>query len=99
MTPRVDIRRELQLVRKTGNAVVSRTLDLGPGGARVTSLRPLRVDEELRFDLELSDGAPPVGGRARVVRQHEHDVYGLRFEQLTPSDRERLWSLAGDWRL
>lgn len=98
-TPRVDIRRELQLTRGTGNAVVGRTLDLGPGGARVTSGRPLRIDEEMHFALDLSDGAPPVDGRARVVRQHDYDVYGLRFEDLKPWDRERLWSLAGSWRL
>lgn len=71
-----------------------RTLDLGPGGARVASARPLRVDEELDFDLDLSDGGPHVGGRARVLRQHEYDVYALRFERLGEGDAERLWAIA-----
>jgi hypothetical protein len=75
---------ELRLERKVGSAVAARTLDLGAGGARVRCERPLRVDEELRFDVELRAGGRHVDGTARVLRQDRHDVYALRFESVAP---------------
>jgi hypothetical protein len=84
--PRVAAALVVQLGRKVGSDVSARTADLGLGGARVVSDRPLRVDEELRFDLELDDdsGGAHLIGVARVLRQHRHDQYALRFEQLDP---------------
>jgi PilZ domain len=73
---------ELRLARKAGRAVSARTLDLGAGGARVTSDRPLRIDETLHFDFDLPSGRAHCDGTARVLRQDRHDVYALRFEQL-----------------
>jgi hypothetical protein len=87
--PRVAVALELHLSRKVGNEVVAHTCDLSCSGARVTSDRPLRVDEELRFDLELPLGAH-LGGKARVLRQHRHDTYALRFEHIMPSARGKL---------
>jgi len=81
---------DLRLERKVGRAVVARTRDLGCGGARVTSNRPLRVDEELSFDLALPRSGRHVTGTARVLRQHLHDVYALRFEQVAPGLRDEL---------
>ena len=64
--------------------MTARTVDLGTGGARVTSDRPLRVDEELRFDVALCDEAEHVVGTGRVLRQDGHNVYALRFERVAP---------------
>jgi hypothetical protein len=76
---------DVQLGRKIGNDVIARTHDLGIGGARVISGRPLGIDEELRFDLELPAGGPHLRGTARVLRQHRHDMYALRFENVAPA--------------
>jgi c-di-GMP-binding flagellar brake protein YcgR len=76
---------DLHLERKVRNAVAARTLDLSVGGARVVSDRPLRVDEELRFDPRLRGGDEHLRGTARVLRQHHHDTYGLRFEHVAPA--------------
>ena len=47
----------------------------------VATTRPLAVDEELGFELPLRP-SPRINGRARVLRDHGGDVYGLRFERL-----------------
>jgi c-di-GMP-binding flagellar brake protein YcgR len=85
VSPRVAVALDLHLARTKGNAVTARTLDLSVGGARVLSDRPLRVDEELRFDLDLHAGDRHLDGTARVLRQHRHDTYALRFEHLDPA--------------
>jgi PilZ domain len=84
--PRVVVDLEVHLSRKVGKEVVAHTCDLSVSGARVTSDRPLRVDEELRFELALPRGAH-LGGKARVLRQHRHDTYALRFEHIAASTR------------
>jgi hypothetical protein len=71
---------ELTLTRKHGGPVSCRTLDLCAGGARIIANRPLRVDEELDFELVLDDG-PCVCGRARVLRE-QATSYALRFERV-----------------
>lgn len=80
--PRAAVALDVRLERGVGRAVNARTLDLGAGGARVRSTRPLRVDEELHFDVDLPAGGGHVDGTARVLRQDRHDVYALRFEGL-----------------
>ena len=69
------------LTRRIGNPITARTVDLGSGGMSVATPRPLAVDEELAFDLPPLP-FPLVSGRARVLRDEGHDVYGLRFEWL-----------------
>lgn len=75
-----------------GAEVVGRTHDLGPGGMRVETRRPLHAGEELSFVLALDDGAR-VSGRAHVVRHHAGDFYGLRFDRLAAGAAERLAAL------
>jgi len=82
---RATVGLELHLVRKVGHPVTARTLDIGTGGARVRCERPLRIDEELRFDVDLPERRHLVGGTARVLRQGRHDVYALRFEGMAPA--------------
>ncbi len=81
---RAAVTLDVQLARKVGRPVAAQTIDLGAGGARVTSRRPLRVDEQLHFDTDLP-GACHLAGTARVLRQDRHDVYALRFEDVPPS--------------
>ncbi|HEX6389924.1 MAG TPA: PilZ domain-containing protein [Solirubrobacteraceae bacterium] len=79
--PRVAVAVDVSLERKVGNAVSARTRDLSVGGAYVISTRPLQIFEEMHFDLVL-DGGEHVDGTARVLRQHQHDAYALRFERV-----------------
>jgi hypothetical protein len=65
------------------------TIDVGEGGMSVRATRPLREDETVEFDLEEAD----VHGRARVLRHGSPRVYGLQFESLQGSGRERLMNL------
>lgn len=77
--PRSPVNMDCTLTRKVGNPIAARTVDLGSGGMSVSTPRPLAVDEELGFDLPPLP-FPLVSGRARVLRDQGHDVYGLRFE-------------------
>jgi PilZ domain len=92
MTPRADVALPCVLRRRSGSAIDARTVDLGAGGMRIATRRPLATDELLDFDLRL--GADGVDGRARVLRQEGHDAYALRFEGLLEPARERLAALA-----
>lgn len=74
---RAPVKVEIELERKVGRPVKVRTIDLGCGGALVRASRPLRVDEELHFDVEIP---PHLDGTARVLRQDRLDVYAIRFE-------------------
>jgi hypothetical protein len=89
--PRAAIEVPCTLSRRSGSAITAHTVNLGPGGMRITSERPLAPDEVLRFDLP--DQA--VDGRCRVLRQEGHRTYALRFEGLLGPARERLQALAG----
>jgi hypothetical protein len=79
-SPRVPVDCPLTLLRRRGAPVGGHTEDVGPGGAQIVVNRPLRIDEELEFDLVL-DGVH-VDGRARVLRQQSPSRYALRFESL-----------------
>ena len=83
-TERANVYLELQLARKVGRTINVRTLDVGFGGARVVSERPLRIDEELQFQCDLPTGRCHLDGMARVLRQDRHNVYALRFEHVSP---------------
>ena len=93
MTPRADVALPCVLRRRSGSAIDARTVDLGAGGMRIASARPLATDEVLEFGLVLS-GAERVDGRARVLRHEGHGAYAMRFEELVEPARERLHALA-----
>jgi len=90
VNPRIAVALELRLARKVGNAVMVHTCDLSVGGARVITSRPLRIYEELRFELDLPLDGPCLNGKARVMRQDRHDTYALRFERVTATTRRAL---------
>lgn len=79
--PRAQVELPCTLARPRGNPVRAMTQDLGPGGMCVVTDRPLRMDEELDFDLA-PDVADHPHGRARVVRQQRTNCYALRFDIL-----------------
>ena len=82
-SPRVGLRLPVTFERakRHGKPVSAQTLDLSIGGARITSDRPLKVDEVLRFDLHC-EGDVHVCGECRVLREHVGQTYGIRFERL-----------------
>ena len=88
-SPRIAVALDVSLGRKVGNDVHAATCDLSATGACITCRRPLRVDEEVRFDLALPSG-DHLGGKARVLRQQRHDTYALRFEDMSPAARGAL---------
>ena len=87
---RTEISLECALHRRTGKMIDGRTVDIGPGGMRVHTTRPLSIDELL--DFELPDRAR-INGRARVLREHAYRVYALRFEKLGDEARAEIAEL------
>jgi hypothetical protein len=94
-SPRVELECGCTLSRRFGSPVEARTVDVGPGGMRVATQRPLTTDEVLDFELPPPSG-PGVRGRARVLRQQSYGVYALRFERLSEDARAALVRLAGE---
>lgn len=91
---RVKLEFPLTLSRAKGGPVTGRTIDISSGGMRVSTGRPLRVDECLDLQLGLDDGAAMVTGTVRVMREEPLHVYGLRFENLAAGSFDRLTRLA-----
>jgi hypothetical protein len=83
-SPRIEIDMPCTLHRRSGSPIEGRTVDLGPGGMRVCTKRPLAADETLRFELQGIDG------HVRVLRQQTHDTYAVRFELLGEPARAEL---------
>jgi c-di-GMP-binding flagellar brake protein YcgR len=90
---RTEIALECLLHRRTGKTIEAQTLDLGPGGMRVKTNRPMAVDETL--DFELPEHAR-INGRARVVNERGYRVYGLRFDDLGDEARAEIAALAAN---
>ena len=61
------------LTRDAGSPIACETIDVGTTGMRLSTHRPLAVDETVSFDLPL--GEARVRGQARVVGQERPDVY------------------------
>ena len=89
-TWRTEISLQCTLHRRTGKMIEAQTVDIGPGGMRVHTNRPLGVDETL--DFELPDHGR-INGRARVLREHAYRVYALRFEKLGDDARAEIAEL------
>ena len=87
---RTAIELECHLHRRTGKMIEARTLDLGPGGMRVHTNRPLGVDETLEFELPERGR---INGRARVLREQGYRIYALRFEKLGDEARAEIAEL------
>ena len=83
----------MTLIRGRGNPIASRTVDVGRGGMRVCSERPLGIDELLSFEVLWLDAH--VEGRARVLREDVGSTYALRFEPLNARATDALGRLLG----
>lgn len=79
------------LHRRTGKTIEGQTVDIGPGGMRVHTSRPMSVDEVLEFELP---ERPRIIGRARVLREQAYRIYALRFEKLGDEARSGIAELA-----
>jgi hypothetical protein len=90
--PRSQIVLACTLHRRIGSPIAAQTVDVGPEGMRVSSPRPLAIDELVDFDLPNFDMR--ISGHARVVRQQRLNVYALRFEGLPDPVLRRLHALA-----
>jgi hypothetical protein len=90
--PRAELRVACTLSRRKGGPISGQTLDVGPGGMRVSTNRPLAIDEVLHFDLPIEQDR--LDGDARVVREHAPNVYALRFEHLAEAAVNRLQAIA-----
>lgn len=85
--PRTEIAVPCTLTRRRGNPIHAVTQDVGAGGMRVTTDRPLAIDEEVDYELAATHG------RARVVRQQTPTCYALRFDAAVDDILE--WIAAG----
>lgn len=90
--PRVPVVLDAQLERRRGSSVPAQTRDLCTHGARIVTERPLSVDEELLLDLEV-DGTHHLRLASRVLREHHHKTYALRFEHLAPEEQTAIDAL------
>ena len=88
---RTEVALECTLHRRTGKTIEARTLDVGPGGMRIKTDRPLSVDEVLEF--ELPDRAR-IHGRARILREQGYRIFAVRFEKLGDEARTEIAELA-----
>jgi hypothetical protein len=87
---RTEIALECHLHRRTSKMIEGHTVDIGPGGMRVHTVRPLSVDEVLEFEL-VERGR--INGRARVLREQAYRIYALRFEKLGDEARAEIAEL------
>ena len=96
-TPRRQVAIDLTLDRPRGNPITGHTVDVGGGGMKIITTRPLAVDEVLFFHLPIpAKSGKPVDGRARVLREAALNTYALRFEDLDAHDRLLLSRFVGE---
>jgi hypothetical protein len=88
---RTEVALECTLHRRTGKMIEAQTLDIGPGGMRIKTNRPLSVDEVLEFELP---DRGRINGRARILREQGYRIYAVRFEKLGDESRAELAELA-----
>jgi hypothetical protein len=89
---RTEVSFECILSRKTGKMIEATVMDIGPGGMRVHTNRPLAIDELLEFELP---ERARINGRARVLREQAYRIYAVRFEKLGDAARAEIATLAG----
>lgn len=90
--PQAHVELPCILRRRNGAPIPVQTLDIGPRGMRISSPRPLALDETVGFELPNLDMR--IHGAARVLRQERMHVYALRFEGLPEPMTRRLHALA-----
>jgi c-di-GMP-binding flagellar brake protein YcgR len=66
------------------------TLNVSGGGILITDLWSLPLGLDVRIELEVEPGAPRVRALGRVVREPSPDRKGVRIDDLSREDEERL---------
>ena len=82
-------------VRMGDHEVHLQTLNVSGNGMLIYSAHGIDVNEEFWFELELEAGAPPLSGRATVVRRHESGRHGVAID-LSARGRDRLARYVAD---
>jgi hypothetical protein len=70
--------------------VQSYTVDLSGGGCLLAGPDTLKIGDEIQFQLTLTPGVLPVGGKGRVVRIDPQGRRAVLFEEISDLDRRRL---------
>jgi hypothetical protein len=87
---RIDAPQPVHLTDPAGTPVTTHAVDVSGGGMLVRGLEHLREGDVIRFSLDLGPDAPPLEGRARIVRADDDGHRGLVFEAISASERQRL---------
>jgi len=80
------------LVVSSSSAGTVRTysVDLSGGGILLAGPSTLKVGEQVRFQLTLDKGSPPIAGVATVVRADAQGRRALCFDEIAAGDHRRL---------
>ena len=70
--------------------VQSYTVDVSGGGLLLAGPETLKVGEQVKFRLTLTQGVLPVSGTGHVVRTDGHGRLGVVFDEISDLDRRRL---------
>jgi PilZ domain len=70
--------------------VQSYTVDLSGGGFLLAGPDTLKVGEEVKFQLTLTQGVLPITGRGKVVRIDSRGRLAVAFQDISDLDRRRL---------
>jgi hypothetical protein len=81
-----------------GSRIESFTADVSGSGLLLAGPDTLPLGAELRFNLSLAPGEPPVTGSARVVRVDVRGRRGVEFTQISELDQRRLVRFVFGWQ-
>jgi PilZ domain len=68
----------------------SYTVDLSGGGLLLAGPDTLKVGEEVKFQLTITQGDPPIAGTGTVVRTDSRGRRAVAFDSISDFDRRRL---------
>lgn len=75
------------------------TLNVSGGGVLIKDVWRMPLGIDVRIELEVEAGAPPIKALGRVVREPAVDQKGIRIESIAREDEERLVKLVRDREL
>jgi hypothetical protein len=75
------------------------TLNVSGGGVLIKDAWRMPLGIDVRIELEVEAGAPPIKALGRVVREPALDQKGIRIESIAREDEERLVKLVRDREL
>jgi hypothetical protein len=75
------------------------TLNVSGGGVLIKDTWRMPLGIDVRIELEVEPGAPPIKALGRVVREPALDQKGIRIDSIAREDEERLVKLVRDREL